>query len=366
MPAWTSELLTSLEQLERLRPEWDRLAASHPIPMAQADWVLTAAATIDSNADFRTFIVRGADGSLGGVAPLMLNGAGPVAKLVQIGFRTYEPPCLVFEEESALRALLEAVGGLGLPLLLRGAYADTEQAGVFADVPRGGLRPAVGGNWSTAYKRLDIPDLDVTIAGKRRSLVKRKRKAAEKMGDLEVAFFSPAVDELDAALDELVAVENAGWKGRAGTSLHHDTGLQEFFRRYAKLCAEHRRVRFGRVSIAGKVAAMRMDVEWAGQRWELKIGFDEAYSDVSPGQLLSYETFRDAMARGLTVHNFLGGYEPSWQDDWGVEVRPVTNLRRYPSSLRGLVALGTDTIDYAVRKYAAWAEKKKAAPSPPT
>lgn len=366
MPVWTSELLEHFEQLERLRPEWNRLAATDPVPMSQADWVLTAAATIDRNAAFRTLVVRGPDGSLGGVAPLMLEGAGPVATLVQIGFRTYEPPCLVFQDASALRALLEAVGRLGLPLLLRGAYADTEQARVFADVPRGGIRPAVGGNWSTAHKRLDIPDLEATIAGKRRSLVKRKRKAAEKMGDVEVTFFSPAVGEVDAALDELVAVENAGWKGRAGTSLHHDTGLQEFFRRYARLGAERRAVRFGRVTIAGKVAAARMDVEWAGQRWELKIGFDEAYSDVSPGQLLSYETFKDAMARGLSVHNFLGGYEPSWQDDWGVEVRPVTNLRRYPSSPRGLVALGADTIEYAVRRYAARAEKKNPAPSPPS
>lgn len=262
--------------------------------MAQADWVLSAAATIDRHIPLRTIVVRAEDGRLGGIAPLMLQGRGPAAALVQIGFRTYEPPCLVFEDETALRALFDSMGRMGLPLLLRGGYADMAQASVFANVPKGGIRPSVGGNWSTAFKRLDVPDLDATIAGKRRSLVKRKRKSAEKLGALDIAFYSPSVAEVDAALDELIAVETEGWKGRAGTSLHHDVGLQEFFRRFARLSAGRGIVRFGRVTVAGKAAAMRMDVEWAGQRWELKIGFDEAYADVSPGQLLSYETFVDA------------------------------------------------------------------------
>lgn len=326
--------------------------------MAQADWVLSAAATIDRDASLHAIVVRAADGTVAAIAPLMLDGRGPTARLVQIGLRTYEPPCFVYRDEAALRALLDDVGRLGFPILLRGAYAEMSEAAVFAGAPTGGIRPSGGGAQWTALKPLDIADLDATIAGKRRSMVKRKRKAAEKLGAVEVSFFSPSAAAVDAALDEFIAIENAGWKGKAGTSLHHDIRLQEFYRRYARLSAARGILRFGRVTIDGKAAAMRMDVEWAGQRWELKIGYDETYTEVSPGQLLSYETFRDAMARGSVAHNFLGGYEPSWQDDWGIETRPVTTLRYYPSSPRGLVALGIDTAAYAARKVASRANRK--------
>jgi CelD/BcsL family acetyltransferase involved in cellulose biosynthesis len=318
--------------------------------MSQADWIISAAGTIDAGLPLRTIVVRDDVGTLAALAPLLVAGRGPVAHLTQIGNRTYEPPSFVFGDEQALGALFDAIDALNLPFMLRGLYADSTEAKNYA-TRTSGIRPMARGIQATAIKRLASETLDATIAGQRRSIVRRKRKAAEKLGSLDIAFFSPDIASVDEALQQLVEVEAAGWKGRAGTSLSQDIPMQEFYRRYARLAARAGTLRFGRITIGGQLAAMRMDVEWAGERWELKIGFDERFADVSPGQLLSYETFKDAIARGSQVHNFLGGYEP-WQDDWGIEVRPLTNLRYYPSSPRGLAALGVDTAGFALRKLA--------------
>lgn len=304
--------------------------------MSQSDWAIAASTTIDAELQLRVVVLRDGLGALAGIAPLAIKGRGLDARLVPIADRAYEPPAFVYRDEAALIALFESAGRLGLPLFLRGTYADSSEASVFARTPKGGFRPNARATPATAFKRLDIPDLDATVAGTARS--KRKRKAAEKLGRLEVSFFSPDPIGAGAAFDDLVSVEARGWKGRDGTALAHDLPLQAFLRAYAVRCAARGAARFGRVSIGDTLAAMRLDVEWNAQRWEIKNGFDEQFAEVSPGQLLSYEAFRDGMERGTTVHNFLGGYEP-WQDDWGIELRALANLRHFPVSPRGVLAL---------------------------
>lgn len=316
--------------------------------MGHPDWALAAVATIDAGKPLHVIALR-ADGRLAAVAPFVIEGHGLTRRLVPIADRTFEPPIFAFRDSAALGALFDAIGRSGIPLFMRGAYADGAEATAFAEHPTGGLRPRGRAAPATAFKRLDIADLDATISGQRRSVVKRKRKAAEKLGALDIAFLSPGAAEVDAAFDELVVVEAAGWKGKAGTALAQDVPLQDFFRTYARAAAARGEIRFGRVSVGGRLAAVRMDVERAAQRWELKIGYDEGFADVSPGQLLSYETFRDAMERGSTVHNFLGGYE-AWQDDWGIEVKPLANLRYYLPSIGGLAALAADSATVAWRR----------------
>ena len=317
--------------------------------MSQPDWALAILATIDAALPLRATVLHDSNGQLAAVAPLVVSGRGLSRRLMPAGVRTYEPPAFAARDSAALAELLEAIGRQGLPLMLPAVYAHSAEAEAFAGHPAGGIRPRGRASPATARKSLDIDELDASIGGQRRSIVRRKRKAAEKLGTLEVSFFSPSAGEVEAALDELVVVEAAGWKGRAGTSLRHDLPLQAFYRAYAGRAASRGLVRFGRITIAGRLAAMRMDVEWGGERWELKIGFDEHFADVSPGQLLSYETFKDARARGARFHNFLGGYE-GWQDDWGIEVLPQLNLRRYPLTPSGLAALGADGASAALRK----------------
>lgn len=340
--AWHTEVLTSLEAMDQLVPEWQALAATSPTPMAQPEWSLAAAASLDAGRPLQVVVVRDGDGRLAGVAPLVVVGG----HLQPVGEASFEPPGFAFRDRAALEALFDAVGRLGRPLLMRRVYRDGAEAAVFASHPAGGIRPAARAAHATAIRRLDREDPDAGIAGRRRTAIRRKRKAAERAG-LLVRFFSPDEAGAEETLALLVRIEGSGWKGRAGTAVIHHPPLGAFYRAYARAAARRGLLRFGLVTIGEAPAALRMDAEWAGQRWELKIAYDEQFTDFSPGQLLTYETFRDARERGASVHHFLGGYEP-WQDDWGVELRGLTTLRHYPTSMAGVAAFASDVAGHGL------------------
>ncbi len=60
---------------------------------------------------------------------------------------------------------------------------------------------------------------------------------------------------------------------------------------------------------------MQIMVEEHGALWLLKIGFDEAFARVSPGNLLLMEVIRHAAANGLERVEFLGKDAP-WTAAW--------------------------------------------------
>ena len=78
---------------------------------------------------------------------------------------------------------------------------------------------------------------------------------------------------------------------------------------------------------------MQVAVEQAGRWWLLKIGFDPAWSQCSPGILLLAETLRYAAAAGLAGYEFLGTVEP-WTQVWTQAERQCVALRIYPRGLR--------------------------------
>jgi CelD/BcsL family acetyltransferase involved in cellulose biosynthesis len=95
-----------------------------------------------------------------------------------------------------------------------------------------------------------------------------------------------------------------------------------------------------------KTMAARMAVEYSGELWELKIGYDEKFSACSPGIVLTHETLRWACEHGLTAHRFLGSAEP-WQRWWSLELRHYQSVRLYPFSVPGSVALLRDASQLA-------------------
>ena len=84
---------------------------------------------------------------------------------------------------------------------------------------------------------------------------------------------------------------------------------------------------------------MQIATEEAGRWWLLKIGFDPAWADCSPGTLLLSETVRYAARQRLKTYEFLGTVEP-WTQIWTQNERRCVSVRVYPQSIRGAMSLG--------------------------
>jgi CelD/BcsL family acetyltransferase involved in cellulose biosynthesis len=94
---------------------------------------------------------------------------------------------------------------------------------------------------------------------------------------------------------------------------------------------------------------MQIATEETGRWWLLKIGFDPAWSDCSPGTLLLCETLRHAVRQQLTAYEFLGTVEP-WTQVWTLHERECVSVRVYPLGLHGAAALAGDAVEIAGRK----------------
>jgi len=86
---------------------------------------------------------------------------------------------------------------------------------------------------------------------------------------------------------------------------------------------------------------MQIGIEWKEQLWLLKIGYDQAYSTGSPGQLLLAESVADAARRGLSGYQLLG-QAAEWTRAWTGDEHESVAVRVYPPSARAAVALAGD------------------------
>ncbi len=100
-------------------------------------------------------------------------------------------------------------------------------------------------------------------------------------------------------------------------------------------------LRFFFLRVDGKIIAGRMAVEHSRRLWDLRMGYDETWCRCAPGVLLTHETLRYAVERGLEAYEFLGCAE-AWERHWPCEEDHYVSLRAYPYSLKGQFSFAQD------------------------
>lgn len=186
--------------------------------------------------------------------------------------------------------LLQAPRLLALPPRLLMTYAPSE--GAFAEaldgaLARHGLREAR--HW-VHERALLAPDGRADyFAGHLSS--RKRRKLGQQFRRLEAK--GPAVFEtvteraavLDG-LEEYIALEAAGWKGRKGTAVACVPEEGTFLRQAVSEMAREGRVRIDRLRLNGRTIASSITFLTGTRAWYLKISFDEAEAKNSPGSQL--------------------------------------------------------------------------------
>ncbi len=126
------------------------------------------------------------------------------------------------------------------------------------------------------------------LGKKRRKELLRKRRRLEESGSL-VFTRTQGSDGLDSWIDQFLALEHAGWKGKEGSSLTSTRQTAAFFRASLQGAAGEGKLERLAFHIDGKPIAMLCNFITPPLAHSFKTAFDEALYKLSPGMLLQVE-----------------------------------------------------------------------------
>ncbi len=342
--------IVELDDLDRLAGAWDRLASNSGSPIGQYIWARACAEALGDRYSLDVLAIGPRERPFA-IAPLARRRR-PMAPLELLGVHELrEPMDFLYEDARAAAALVRVLTSLPGPLSLKRVPASSLVVAAIgnADRKRGLVlnRDAGACPYILLGERQKDPEQQLTA--RRRSDLRRAQRRAARLGEVSYEMLAPSPAELQPLLEEAIAVEAAGWKGRARTALAHDEMRRAFFRHYATAACSKGILRLCFLRIGGRAAAVQLAVETDNRFWLLKLGYDEGFSRCSPGSLLLMETIRHAAIRGLRSYEFLGSAE-SWIRPWTNTVRPCVRLDAYPFERSGVGLLATDAATAAGRR----------------
>jgi CelD/BcsL family acetyltransferase involved in cellulose biosynthesis len=342
-PRWSQQVY-SIARAEELGPfevAWRVLGERMGSPIQRYDWAMACARVFGGSGTLRVEVVL-RDGVAVGIAPLVYRPADGIEHAQLLGVaELHEPMDLICRDSEALGCLAEALLRRGTPLFFERLPTNSPTLETFRRLARGRAVTIVRPQPAYPYIPLDESwhEPEGHLNAGRRSDLRRARRRAEERGPISVQILNPRPEELDNLLSLAYEIEEASWKGKAGTALRYDAPRAEFYRRYAHLACEEGSLRLCFLRIAERAVAMQLAIECGGGFWLLKIGYDQQYAQCSPGQLLMRETIRYAAERKLQSYEFLGT-AAAWTQVWTKCERESVSLWVYPMGVRGTAALG--------------------------
>ena len=240
-----------------------------------------------------------------GLFPARIERRGPLTRLAgwTHPFAPLGTPLVDRDEApAAIAAWLDHLGGdAAMPdlLLLRllpehGAFA----AALDAVLGQSGRLSAQFGRHRRALLEPGAPRtgyLERAMPTRKRKDLRRQRRRLEEFAPVTFRT-ATAADEIDAALDDFLALEASGWKGAAGTAAANDPAVREFVRGAVAGLAVEGRVRIDRLSLNGRVIAAAVTLASGNTAWFWKIAYDEDLARFSPGVQLAIDCTESLLA----------------------------------------------------------------------
>jgi len=157
------------------------------------------------------------------------------------------------------------------------------------------------------------------LGSKTRTALRRRRRSLAASGRVELERVTGG-PRLQACLDEALALEAAGWKGRVGTAIRNDPATLGFYTGLAHAAAERGALALWMLRVDGRAIAFQYALAHRDRELLLKQGYDEAFRAFGPGQLLMEEVLRDGVQRGMVEFDLLGDDTPA-KRTWTSQVR---------------------------------------------
>lgn len=147
--------------------------------------------------------------------------------------------------------------------------------------------------------------------------------------------------DVEPLLDEIYAVEASGWKGREGTAIKQSPATLSFYNRCVRDWARRGWLRLFILTLEGKIVAFQINVLFKGTLSQLKVGYDERHSKLSPGQVLQLQLLRWAFASPeVRIYDMLGGGGKAGETKrkWATDAEPLYSVFVFRRDLPGLLA----------------------------
>jgi CelD/BcsL family acetyltransferase involved in cellulose biosynthesis len=151
------------------------------------------------------------------------------------------------------------------------------------------------------------------VRKKKRKELARLSARLREMGKITVSR-AGSTDETERCCDEFLALEAAGWKGRAGSALASQPAKLAFFREAVAGAQAAGRLEFLRLALDGRPIAMLANFFAPPGGFTFKIAFDEDYARFSPGVLIQIDYLK-----------VLERPEIAWTDSCAAENHPMIN-----------------------------------------
>lgn len=221
------------------------------------------------------------------------------ARLLGHRYSMEHTPLLAPERaHEAWAAILDHLAGQHAPVLaLQHLRADSAFADVVRDV--GAARGLPSFVRHTHERALLLPDTDAdaylekAFSPKRRKDLRRNERALRLAGTLEL----PELRRGDGAdpgpfIEQFVALEASGWKGRAGTAFGSSNADRAFFAEVVRGGALHDRIWIESATLDGTAVAMLCNLVVGDGSFSWKIAYDERYARHSPGLFIEVVNLR--------------------------------------------------------------------------
>ncbi|MBI5783719.1 MAG: GNAT family N-acetyltransferase [Gammaproteobacteria bacterium] len=156
----------------------------------------------------------------------------------------------------------------------------------------------------------------------RRNLNRLHRRASE-LGKLEFSSYR-STEDIQRHFHELLKVEASGWKGERGThtAISCDESSTHFYEKVVEGFGASGQCMLNLLALNGKCIAGQLCLLVDGTLYILKIGFDESYSTIAPGNLIMSELFRQC-AEDSQIKTISFITDRDWNLLWGAESMPV-------------------------------------------
>lgn len=173
---------------------------------------------------------------------------------------------------------------------------------------------------------------NANVRGKKRKELRRQSNRLSELGNIEFAQYDDDRN-IEEWIDEFLAVERNGWKGRNGSALDCQSDTRAFFQEILQGAAANGQLERHDLRLDGLPIAMLVSFHSAPGSFSFKTTFDEDYSRYSPGVLLQYENL-----------NILKNPNIRWMDSCAAEGHPMIdslwsgrrNVGRFSIELSGM------------------------------
>jgi CelD/BcsL family acetyltransferase involved in cellulose biosynthesis len=312
------EVIDRKDALTPVLDAWRRLAVARGNAFVTPEWYLAVLDALHGDAVPAVAVMRGGDGSVGGLLPLLERRSSSGRRLISFpGTRFGDIFHPVAEQEDEVKVAAAVAPSLARHL---GARCRLDlgrvgaEAGWWRELARAWpSRMTVVPQPEEALPYIALEGFDwqqylATRSGQFRNQVKRKMRSLERDHEVRLRR-SATTEEVSSDIETLFDLHDARWQKRRRASSMSAAEARDLHRGFAAAAHEHGWLRLYLLEVDGAAVAA-----WYG--WRLgdrfsyyQAGFEPAWSRFSVGFLLLAETVREAIAEGAAEYDLLVGNE---------------------------------------------------------